>query len=62
MLTTDDYISNTTSGRTDMNATTKILILVLFAFMSGCSATRCELNVSYSPAKDCELTARVFSR
>lgn len=45
-----------------MNTTTKILILVLFAFLSGCSATRCELNVSYSPAKDCEVVAKVFSR
>ena len=36
----------------------------LFAFLalvlSGCSATRYEVRVSYSPMADCDISAKVF--
>jgi len=37
-----------------------VLIVCLVAFLSGCSATRYEVRVSYSPVPDCDISAKVF--
>jgi len=37
-----------------------VLIISLVVFLSGCSATRYEVRVSYSPVPDCDISAKVF--
>ena len=36
------------------------LALAVLALVSGCSATRYEVRVSYTPAPDCDISAKVF--
>ncbi len=38
-----------------------VLVLVIASVSSGCSATRYEVRVSYTPAPDCDISAKVFS-
>jgi hypothetical protein len=37
------------------------VLICLVGFLSGCSATRYEVRVSYSPVPDCDISAKVFS-
>jgi hypothetical protein len=37
-----------------------LLWLLVLVLVSGCSATRYEVRVSYSPAADCDISAKVF--
>jgi hypothetical protein len=36
------------------------ILLILLAASTGCSAMRYEVQVSYSPATDCDITARIY--
>jgi hypothetical protein len=36
------------------------ILLFLLAASTGCSAMRYEIQVSYSPATDCDITARIY--
>jgi hypothetical protein len=36
------------------------ILLILLAASAGCSAMRYEVQVSYSPATDCDITARFY--
>jgi hypothetical protein len=36
------------------------ILLILLAASTGCSAMRYEVQVSYSPATDCDITARLY--
>jgi len=36
------------------------ILLILLAASTGCSAMRYEFQVSYSPATDCDITARIY--
>ena len=42
-----------------MRNTKLIFILFVLSLLSGCSSTRCEFQVSYSPVKDCDLVAKL---
>jgi hypothetical protein len=35
------------------------VLLILLAASTGCSSMRYEVQVSYSPATDCDITARI---
>lgn len=37
-----------------------VLVFFIVALTSGCSATSYQVQVSYSPMKDCDITAKVF--
>lgn len=37
-----------------------VILLILLAASAGCSAMRYEVQVSYSPATDCDITARIY--
>lgn len=36
------------------------ILLILLAASAGCSVMRYEVQVSYSPATDCDITARLY--
>jgi hypothetical protein len=43
-----------------MNNLLALAALVALLLLSGCSATRYEVRVSYSPMADCDISAKVF--
>jgi hypothetical protein len=38
----------------------RLFWFLVFVLVSGCSATRYEVRVSYSPVPDCDISAKVF--
>lgn len=43
-----------------MNKWAVLMLIAALVLLSGCSATRYEVRVSYTPAPDCDISAKVF--